>query len=309
MRWYGIVWVALLVFLSPNFFSAGLPTGYATTTTATSADATFSIVAYVPVPEDDDPPSGGGGGGSVPIPTPTEVSFSGFAYPSATVTFLKDAQYLGETTARVDTVFDYVATGLSGGTYLFSLSGEDVYGNDSRALTYSVSVISGARTTLSGIVMPATVSLDKIEVKKGDTITIFGQTLPNATVTVTIAGYGTTTVSTMSTGLYEYVLSTASVPLGTYGVSVTAQTASAQTPVSAVVSFTVGDENIENEDGGLIGDVNYDDRVNIADFSIAAFWYHRPLSSAFMVIEDDRLNGDGAVTLIDFSLMAYYWTG
>ncbi|MCK5027740.1 MAG: hypothetical protein KAS07_04950, partial [Candidatus Pacebacteria bacterium] len=63
------------------------------------------------------------------------------------------------------------------------------------------------------------------------------------------------------------------------------------------------------EEPFLIGDVDYDNKVDIVDFSIAAFWYERILSAAFETVESERLNGDGVVDLIDFSLMAYYWTG
>jgi len=56
-------------------------------------------------------------------------------------------------------------------------------------------------------------------------------------------------------------------------------------------------------------DLNNDCRVNLVDFSIAAYWYNRPISAAFAVIESEKLNNDGKVNLIDFSIMAYYWTG
>ena len=57
------------------------------------------------------------------------------------------------------------------------------------------------------------------------------------------------------------------------------------------------------------GDLNKDGKVNLVDFSIAAFWYKRSTSDAFKPIEIERLNGDGKVDLTDLSIMAYYWTG
>lgn len=56
------------------------------------------------------------------------------------------------------------------------------------------------------------------------------------------------------------------------------------------------------------GDLNSDCSVDLMDFSIAAYWYKKPLSAEFAEIERERLNGDGRVGLADFSLMAYYWT-
>ncbi|MCI0542615.1 hypothetical protein L0Y69_02605 [bacterium] len=57
------------------------------------------------------------------------------------------------------------------------------------------------------------------------------------------------------------------------------------------------------------GDLNDDCKVDLVDFSIAAYWYKKPLSERFLAIEEKKLNGDGKVTLRDFSIMAYYWTG
>jgi len=45
------------------------------------------------------------------------------------------------------------------------------------------------------------------------------------------------------------------------------------------------------------------------DFSIAAFWYKKALSVSFQAIEKEKLNGDGRVDLVDFSIMAFNWTG
>ncbi len=49
--------------------------------------------------------------------------------------------------------------------------------------------------------------------------------------------------------------------------------------------------------------------MNLVDFSIAAYWYGRPLDASFFDVEKLKLNGDGAVDLRDFSIMAYFWTG
>jgi hypothetical protein len=80
---------------------------------------------------------------------------------------------------------------------------------------------------------------------------------------------------------------------------------------SKAIGFAVGTRNIAAElpRTAIKGDLNGDGRVNLVDFSIAAYWYKRPISAAFAVKERERLNGDGKIDLIDFSIMAYYWTG
>lgn len=294
MRWSGIIWTILLV----GFF-AGLYSIHFANADSVSATTTVTISAVVP----------GGGGGENP---PTEVFFSGFAYPGSLVTVLKDGQPFGSAVASVNSQFDFLMSGLSGGTYLFSLSAKDFYNNNSTPSTYSVSVINHARTTITGIAISPTVLTDNSEVKQGDPITISGQGMQDSTVTIKITGYGTTTATTsvttlsMSSGLYQYVFDTATLPVGSYGVSAKWSNMFAESPYSQETFIVVGKKNIKSF---LIGDVNYDDRVDIADFSMTAFWYHRTLGPAFITPELERLNGDGVVTLADFSLMAYYWTG
>jgi len=53
------------------------------------------------------------------------------------------------------------------------------------------------------------------------------------------------------------------------------------------------------------GDLNSDGKVNLVDFSIAAYWYGRVFLPAAKASD---LNSDGKVDLADFSIMAYYWS-
>jgi hypothetical protein len=75
------------------------------------------------------------------------------------------------------------------------------------------------------------------------------------------------------------------------------------------VSFKVGDRSVakEVEKTCKKPDLNCDNKVNLIDFSILAYWYKRPLTKEAKQKVD--LNGDGKVDLVDFSIMAYYWTG
>ncbi len=57
----------------------------------------------------------------------------------------------------------------------------------------------------------------------------------------------------------------------------------------------------------LKADLNHDGRVSLVDFSILAFWWKRPLTAEAKQIVD--LNGDEKVDLVDFSILAYHWTG
>jgi len=76
---------------------------------------------------------------------------------------------------------------------------------------------------------------------------------------------------------------------------------------SKVLGFKVGTKTTAAEPSPSRekeGDLNNDKKVNLVDFSIAAYWYKRPNPPKTV-----DLNGDNRIDLIDFSIMAYYWTG
>jgi len=262
------------------------------------------------------PPSGGGGGGEAYIPPApeTKVIFSGRAYPKSTVTLLKDAQIAATTIAGVDANFQMSISGLSAGNYIFALYSEDKDGRRSSLLTFPVSVTAGATTNVSGIFIAPTIDVDKSEVKRGDNIAIFGQSAPQADIVVSVSSeeeYFAKTISDRD-GIYLHNVDTTILD---YGVHYTKSKASIGnlliSSYGQVISFKVGTITVLKEIKPEIskGDLNNDNRVNLVDFSIAAFWYKRTISAEFKLKEAERLNGDGKVDLVDFSIMAYYWTG
>lgn len=295
------VFFYILIFIIATFFFSQKVVFAATTT--------LNISAVVPSGG-----GGGGGGGGAPPVTPTEVNFSGKAYPNRTVTLLKDAQFIDKTTASSDSDFEIVVTGLIGGTYLFSFYTEDIYETRSDLVTMSVNVINGAKTTVSGIFLPPTIETDKSIVKQGDELIIFGQAAGDSEVVIEINSGTTSSSTTMTTnasgsGLYEYHFDTTTLSFGDHTVKAKAIFGEVESSYGKTIVFSVEDKNVFKESIFLIGDLNDDWKVDVVDFSIAAFWYKRPLSEEFAEIEEERLNGDGKVDLIDFSIMAYYWTG
>ena len=257
-------------------------------------------------------PSGGGGGGggagnsAAPI---TSVTFTGRAYPLSKVVVLKDGQIAISTIAGPDANFQVTLTGLTTGDYTFGVYGEDSNGLKSSAFTFPMSITSGSSAQVGGIFISPTIAVDKSEVKQGDNIAIFGQTIPDATVTISVHSsqelFGKTTAD--KNGVYLYNLDTTPLDVGQH----TTQSKSAiKTEISSYgksVDFTVGKENVgvtKQTKGVLIGDVNLDGKVDLVDFSIEAYWYEKPNPPKNL-----DLNGDGIVDLVDFSIMAYYWTG
>lgn len=251
---------------------------------------------------------GGGGGGGGYIAPATAATFSGRAYPKSAITVLKDAQIAATTIADAGANFSVTVSGLSGGNYIFSVYSEDNKGIRSSLLTFPISVTSGATTNVGGIFIAPTIAVDKSEVKRGDNIAIFGQSAPRSEITVAINSeeefFGK--IAADADGAYLYNFDTAQLDLGQHFTKSKAAVSGSISSFSKAISFTVGTKTVLAKPAAVPakGDLNSDKRVNLVDFSIAAYWYKRASPPATA-----DLNGDGRVDLIDFSIMAFYWTG
>ncbi|MFA5247987.1 MAG: hypothetical protein WC415_01940 [Patescibacteria group bacterium] len=257
--------------------------------------------------------SGGGGGGGV-APA-TTVIFSGWAYPKSIITLLKDAQVAATGVAGTnDASFQITLTGLSGGNYTFSAYSEDSRGNRSSLLTFSVSVTAGVTTNVNGVFIAPTISVDKKEVAQGDDITIFGQSAPDNEITITVNSEEAHYAKTISdkNGIYLYNFDTAPLELGQHFTKSKAAVEDNISTFSKTIDFLVSTKTIISPPAPkclLKADLNDDCKINLIDFSIAAYWYKRPLNADIKILETEKLNNDGKIDLVDFSIMAFYWTG
>lgn len=253
---------------------------------------------------------GGGGGGTGGYSSPTSVTFKGRAYPLSRVILLKDGQESISTIAGPDAKFSLTISNLNPGTYTFSILSEDSNGIRSTLFTVPVSVTAGVSSTISGIFLAPTISIDKQEVKQGDDLTIFGQTVPGSVVTIAVhsavAMYVTATPDV--NGVYLYHLDTTPLEYGIHNTQSKAALVATNevTPYGNTLSFTVGQSTVKSDSDCplLRGDFNNDCKVNLIDFSIMAYWYKK---NNFPPATD--LNKDGKISFVDFSILAYYWTG
>lgn len=267
-----------------------------------------SAAATTPPSPTPPPPSGGGGGGGGV--TQTGITFSGYAYPLSRVTVLKDGQVAITTIAGPDARFSTTLGGLSTGNYNFSVYAEDSNGNRSTLFTFPIYFTSGTTTAVGGIYIAPTIDTDKSQVKKGDTITILGQTIPESTVTISVHSGEEffRTALADDNGAYFYQFDSSPLEMGQHSTKSKTASGNQVTPYGTVVAFAVGTENVLRDGSGVTcpsrGDLNTDCRVNLIDFSIMAFWYKK-LGPPVTV----DLNGDRTVNLVDFSILAYNWTG
>jgi hypothetical protein len=172
------------------------------------------------------------------------------------------------------------------------------------------------------IVSPTT-TVSSREVESGSaggsraTAAIFtGKTNPGATVYLLRDGQLATTLLADETGAFQ-----ARVSRVTPGLHIFSLWAAEASQVTNLLSFpALLKARADNAFGPLTlldfwsvtfrrGDLNNDGRVNLIDFSIAAYWYDKSLPAVLLTREKERLNGDGRIDMADFSIMAYYWTG
>lgn len=245
-----------------------------------------------------------GGGGAIGLPH-TAVIFSGFAYPKATVFILKQgtlalsvkADDTGAFSATLEEKFD--------STIVYTLYAIDLSSNKSLLINYPIVIYAGYITHLSGIRFAPTIVLDKVEVRSGDYLTVFGYALPSMDMEVFVDGPDkkSFTLTSNANGTYKIILPMQGLSKGNY-VAYARYTSDGR--ITKLVKFIIGDTNIPNTDivENIPGDCNYDGIINLVDFSVLAFWYGKDNPPTCV-----DTNRDGRIDLVDFSILAFWWTG
>ncbi len=259
---------------------------------------TISIGAIVgTIPSID--PGGSGGGGAV---YQSGVRFSGYAYPSATVTVQKRDGTV--TTVAADSRGSFSIVVPENNWQLFTLFATDTEGRKSTLLNFPTVLYSGYITDIAGIRFAPTITTDKVSVKKGDFITVEGAALPDTNIELVFEGLETRIFSLESDALGFYSITT---PIafeeGEY--TIRARYPS-DTRTSRAVRLTVGSVSLLRVEAtkNIPGDCNVDQRVTLVDFSVLAYWYGKPNPPRCV-----DTNKDGMINLVDFSILAFYWNG
>lgn len=259
------------------------------------------------------PPSSNGGGlgvrdGSVSIKNPTKVVIDGKAYPGAFVHVLQDGKQVSIVSTSQKGDFHYETSEITPGPVIFGFWAEDSKKTRSITLTTTFQVVQNAVTTVSGILLPPTIDVDKKTVPLGGKLNVFGETLPYATIFTSIDSGG----DNIATGTAVLADGKWSISFDTAGLkNESLHTVKAQSEIilgdksakrsgfSQSVGFYVGTKDI----GTVISsDVNNDGKVNIVDFSILLFYW----GTSEITVD---FNSDGKVNLTDFSILLFNWTG
>lgn len=286
--------------------------GYSGGTLSCNSNCTFKTSQCTTQP----PAGGGGGGGSGPANQFGSFVLSGRAQPNSNVTLMSDGQIRADIKTNADGRFEFTLVNLSPGMYIFTLYAEDSSGRRTTLHSVPVIITAGAEVKVSSIFLAPTIDVDKTVVKKGDTLRIFGQTAPKSDVLIVVSSEEEKyfQIKAEDDGSYLYAFNTVDLEYGNHLTKSKAVLANQLiSPFSRVISFDVSTATSKVKQIASKcpqkGDLNSDCKVNLIDFSIAAYWYKKKLGQEFLKTEANDLNGDGKVDLVDFSILAYYYTG
>jgi hypothetical protein len=258
------------------------------------------------------PPGGGGGGGggfyspgsSVPVGE-TRITVQGKAYPNSNVNILMDGNVIGVVSANANADFHFTQGGVTPGTATLGFWAEDTRGLRSISLTVTLHISEGATTTVSGVLLPPTLSLDRTTVGRGEVLNLTGFSAPEVVVTTQIHSTVKAVREVISTQTGSWALAFNTQPLeeGPHSartmMSIEVGGVFLESSFSQVINFFVG----TGDGAGLLtADLNGDGRVNLIDFSILLFHW-----GGVNPVAD--INKDGRVNLVDFSIMLFQWTG
>ena len=240
-----------------------------------------------------------------------QVEFSGRAYPASQVTILRDAQVAAVVSADAQGEFHATISELRGGSYIFTLYATDYQQRHSRLTIFHMQIAQDKVRKVEGVIIPPTLFTDTVQVKKGESFTVEGQSGFRATVEISVKGSDTQfSVRELADarGAYTRSFVTDELPFGDY--QITARTYfpdGAFSELSRIVEVAIGDGTLLRKPfgaGPLQGDVNDDKRVNLIDFSILLYWFGRENVPSKVDLDHNQ-----KADLVDFSIMAYYWTG
>jgi hypothetical protein len=240
----------------------------------------------------------------------SSIDLSGYTSPNSFTTLIQDTSVLGTTSASSTGYFHFSLSGINTGSHTFNIFSSDDLNRTSSQAILNLFLTASTLTSASNIILSPTLSLDKAIVSSGDTLTVSGESLPSAQVTIftesPLRSYSTTS---SSSGAWSYTLPAAEMATyspGAYRLYSSVQdNGGNQSIFSPTLNFTVNgnvSDSANPQPGCDIshGDLNCDGKTSLADFSILLFYWHTNQHRA-------DINKDGKVDLIDFSIMMFFF--
>jgi cysteine-rich repeat protein len=251
--------------------------------------------------------SGGGGGAKKDVGS-TLVNITGKAYPSRTINFLLDGSNIGSAQSNSSGAFEF-STKASPGTATLGIWALDLYGTKSITLGNTFDVTQGAVTNLNDLLLPPSIKVSQANFNPGDTITVTGQSVPNATINLYIDKNSSSPVASGQSdgnGVWSIAYNTKGLDASTHVLRARSLTGAPPLQVQSSLSSSV---QLSAGVGGKVttsSDLNRDTKVNLIDFSILIFWWQTNGGNSDPSAD---INGNGKVSLEDFSILLFNWTG
>ncbi len=249
---------------------------------------------------------GGGGGGSTRDLGDTIINIVGKGYPSRTINFLLDNDSIGS--ARSDSLgrFEFSAPA-SPGTASLGIWSTDSKNVRSITLNNTFDVTQGAITNINGIILPPTISIPSQNVNPGSIVSVSGQSVPNSTIELHVDASKTIEkVAVGADGLWNIQLNTSKLSVSEH--ILRAKTVMGTPPLTSQSGFSTSLQLFVGVDGKVTrpSDLNRDGAINLVDFSILIFWWQTNGGDSDPPAD---INGNGKVSLEDFSILLFNWTG
>jgi len=272
---------------------------HATTITSTDSVNISAIVQAVST-------GGGGGGGSgggsqqdITKTVVTTISFSGVAYPYATVSVQQIGGASATLVAGPDGVFTGSINGIPSESSLLVISATDTFGLQSPLIIKTVAIKEGYVTQIDGLAFAPTLQASKLDFLPTESLNFYGTGKGQSTVLLYIDTEASPLVSeTLNDGTYHISTPSLYFSPGVYTIYSVMKDSLSRSRIITVSSI---DKTVP-EPGSVAGDCNADTKINIADFSILSYWFKRPNPPSCADID-----GSGTVSIHDFSVLAFYW--
>lgn len=283
---------------------------------SSTQDVSFSVtITGTPTPTPSAVPPLGGGGTALPPAGETAVVLQGRAYPSVLVTALRNGAVASSKAALSDGSFEFKMSGLQPGIYTFGVYAVDAKGRTSLTLSFTINVIGGLTTTVSGILIPPTITANRDVFFPGETLELDGFAYGEGEVHVVLNSSHEIVESVPAESDGAWLLS---FPVERLGLGDHASRAKArsvfgdQSTFSETRLFRIVQRGVPGVDASPApaatplcrgADLNFDGKVNLTDFSVMLFWWQtrNPVHPCV------DINKDGIVNLRDFSMMMYQW--
>lgn len=226
------------------------------------------------------------------VPLLTNLVVTGYSAPFTRVSLQKDGVVSATVFSDANGYFQATLSGLAPGEYLLKLSAGGEFGKSVITDSFVGRVYKDSTTKISGVVLPP---IGTVATRDGKLV-VSGQAVPRASVFFEWEGVAYETVADRE-GRFVFtdLMASSGEVIYRFGTKYLGESVFDQY------------QTFNNTDVDFCAtrvDVTSDCRVNFVDFAITLWWYVYNRAEA-----EIDFDGNGRLDLVDFSILAYYWTG